>query len=574
MTQKIRNEIHGLLLADKGQDWTSFDVVNCVKHTFHPTKIGHCGTLDPMATGLLVILLGKATKLQDALMGEHKTYEGSLRLGIETDTEDSTGSILAEHDASAITPKMLGEAVASMVGVQRQVPPMVSAIKKNGKPLYELARQGISIPREAREITVFSFELISVKLPDAIFRVHCTKGTYVRTLCADIGRKLGCGAIMTSLRRTQCGNFSVAQAHSIETIRSWSLEQLRQALMPIEAIKADCPKTKDAGSLPPALETPCVSARQPSLPASIQQLSSKRIAVAMGIFDGVHLGHQAIMRELVALAKATEATPVALFFSPHPKAILFGTPPLCLTSVTQKARLLQKHGATEVVCIPFTRELAAKRPDEFLQLFLTDTPVITGFCVGDDWRFGCQNIGDANALATWAKEHHLECRLVKQVCHEGQPVSSTRIRAEIRAGHLENAATMLGRLPTVSGIVRHGNGIGKSKLDCPTANLCEPEQQLPPYGVYAATAEWEGRSATGIVYVGEAPTIRNQGPPVVITELHLFDVHEQLYGKEMSVSFHQFIRPSIRFNSPAELQRQIALDIQQVKAIFNQGQPR
>ncbi len=231
MTQKIRNDINGILLADKGQEWTSFDIMNCVKHTFHPAKIGHCGTLDPRATGLLVLLLGKATKLQDALMGKSKVYEGALRLGLETDTEDATGTVTAQRSTEAITEEALAQAVQNMVGEQMQVPPMVSAIKKNGKPLYELARQGITIQREPRKITVFTFELLSMNLPDATFRVHCSKGTYVRTLCADIGHKLGCGAIMTALRRTSCGDFNVANAYPIETIRSGSLDQLRSALL-------------------------------------------------------------------------------------------------------------------------------------------------------------------------------------------------------------------------------------------------------------------------------------------------------------------------------------------------------
>ena len=237
MTQKIRNDINGILLADKGQEWTSFDIVNCIKHTFHPAKIGHCGTLDPMATGLLILLLGKATKLQDTLMGKSKVYEGALRLGVETDSEDATGTVIAQRSTEAITKEMLAQAIQSMIGEQMQVPPMVSAIKKNGKPLYELARQGITIQREPRKITVHSFELLSVNLPDATFRVHCSKGTYVRTLCADIGHTLGCGAIMTALRRTSCGEFHVADAFPIETILAWSLDQLQSALIDPRLLK-------------------------------------------------------------------------------------------------------------------------------------------------------------------------------------------------------------------------------------------------------------------------------------------------------------------------------------------------
>lgn len=234
MPRQARNEINGVLLADKGQDWTSFDVVNCVKHRFFPTKIGHCGTLDPLATGLLVILLGKATKLQDRFMGESKVYEGSLRLGIETDSEDITGSIISQHDPSTVTQESLASVISSMTGPQMQIPPMVSALKKNGKPLYELARQGITIEREARQITVHSFELISCDLPDASFRVHCTRGTYVRTLCADIGKKLGCGAVMTALRRVCCGTFNVSDAYGIDAIKSWELPDLQAHVIPIE----------------------------------------------------------------------------------------------------------------------------------------------------------------------------------------------------------------------------------------------------------------------------------------------------------------------------------------------------
>ncbi len=305
-----------------------------------------------------------------------------------------------------------------------------------------------------------------------------------------------------------------------------------------------------------------------SLPKTIHQLPCKRIAIAMGIFDGVHLGHQEIMRQLVALAQETEATPVALFFAPHPKEVLFGTPPLYLTPTSYKAELLRAHGAEHVVCMEFTQDLAAKQPDEFLALFLDGSPDVTGFCVGSNWRFGRGNAGDATALAEWSLHHGLQSRLVAQVCHEGESISSTRIRTAITAGNLAEATTMLGRPISISGTVRHGNGIGKSELDCPTANICEPGQLLPPYGVYAATAQWEGKHANGIVYVGEAPTIRTEGSPLVITELHLFDVEEELYGKQMIVSFHDFIRPSIRFPSAAALQQQIAHDIETAKALL------
>ena len=234
MPRRNTNDINGVLLVDKLQDWTSYDAVNCVKHKFHPAKIGHCGTLDPLATGLLVLLLGKATKLQDRFMGESKIYEGSLRLGIETESEDITGTVTATHDFSNIRETAIAEAMESMLGKQLQVPPMVSALKKDGRPLYELARKGITIEREPREITIFSFEMLSCHIPDADFIVHCTRGTYVRTICADIGKKLGCGAVMTALRRIQCGGFKVSDAHDIESIKSWEMQDLLDNLIPVE----------------------------------------------------------------------------------------------------------------------------------------------------------------------------------------------------------------------------------------------------------------------------------------------------------------------------------------------------
>ncbi|MBR0459188.1 MAG: tRNA pseudouridine(55) synthase TruB [Victivallales bacterium] len=236
---RLQNVVDGILLVDKPQDWTSSDVVCCVRGRFHLSKVGHCGTLDPLATGLLILLLGKATRLQDRLMGEDKVYEGSLRLGVETDTEDVTGQEIARHDASSVSLEALCMAAQSFLGEIEQIPPMVSAIKKDGRPLYKLARKGVTIEREPRKITIRAFDIQEANLPDASYRVACSKGTYIRTLCADLGRKLGCGAIMTALRRTHSGRFDVADAVTMEQIKSFDLEALRQAVLPLERVLED-----------------------------------------------------------------------------------------------------------------------------------------------------------------------------------------------------------------------------------------------------------------------------------------------------------------------------------------------
>ena len=227
------NEIDGLLLVDKPQDWTSHDVVNCVRSRFRLGRVGHCGTLDPMATGLLVLLLGKGTKWQEHFMGEDKVYAGSLTLGVETDSEDSTGTVVATHPWEQVTEADLKEATAALTGEILQVPPMVSAIKVNGKALYKLARKGQVIEREPRPVTIHRFDIMTVDFPRADFVVRCSKGTYIRTLCADLGRKLGCGAHMSALRRLECGPFSVADAVDMESIKGCELADFMAMVRPL-----------------------------------------------------------------------------------------------------------------------------------------------------------------------------------------------------------------------------------------------------------------------------------------------------------------------------------------------------
>lgn len=239
MSTRQHNELDGVLLVDKPMDWTSQDAVSCIRSRFNLGKVGHCGTLDPMATGLLVIIIGKATKLQERLMADSKIYDGTMTLGRESDTEDSTGNITAEKDPASVTEDALRAAFARFVGDISQVPPMHSAVKRNGRPLYALARKGIVVERKPRRVSIHAFELLRFATPEADFRVHCSKGTYIRTLCADVGRALGCGALMSALRRTGCGTFRVDAAVTMERIKSWELEDLRGAIIsPEQALAA------------------------------------------------------------------------------------------------------------------------------------------------------------------------------------------------------------------------------------------------------------------------------------------------------------------------------------------------
>jgi tRNA pseudouridine55 synthase len=225
--------------VDKPADWTSHDVVAKIRGRFRVKKVGHGGTLDPMATGLLIILLGRGTKLSDRVMGADKTYEGVMELGKETDTHDADGEVVGEKDAGSVTEDALRQEMATFVGDIMQTPPMVSAIKKDGVPLYKLARKGKTVEREPRLRHIYEWTLLGFEPPHAGFRVKCTKGTYVRTLCHDLGQALGCGAYLDSLRRTQSGNFKIGDALPLEDITAMEPDEFRDAVVPIHNVVTD-----------------------------------------------------------------------------------------------------------------------------------------------------------------------------------------------------------------------------------------------------------------------------------------------------------------------------------------------
>ncbi len=229
----------GLLLVDKPAGITSHDVVYRIRRGFGIEKVGHGGTLDPGATGLLVILLGKGTKLSDRVMGGDKTYEGVLRLGAQTDSQDSDGDVVARGDASAVTPEALAAAMAELTGDIYQTPPMVSAIKKDGVRLYEMARKGQVVERPQRFVHIYEFTATGPLTPapdglvDVPIRVRCTKGTYIRTLCHDVGEALGCHGHLSGLRRLRSGAFDVADALPLDSILALSKDELAKRVVPM-----------------------------------------------------------------------------------------------------------------------------------------------------------------------------------------------------------------------------------------------------------------------------------------------------------------------------------------------------
>lgn len=235
--------IHGIINVYKEKGFTSHDVVAKLRGIVGQKKIGHTGTLDPDATGVLPVCLGKATKLCDLLTDKNKTYEAVLLLGKTTDTQDITGEVLEEKSTEALTEEKVREAIEGFIGDYEQIPPMYSALKVNGKKLYELAREGKVIERKARPVKILDIQILEIDLPKVRMEVSCSKGTYIRTLCHDIGEKLGCGGCMESLIRTRVSTFRIEDAKTLDEIETLKQEgKLAELLVPIDSMFPSYPK--------------------------------------------------------------------------------------------------------------------------------------------------------------------------------------------------------------------------------------------------------------------------------------------------------------------------------------------
>ena len=229
----VQYPFEGILLIDKPEGCTSHDVVSRVRRKLNMKKIGHAGTLDPMATGLLIMLVGKATKVSQYLISLAKVYEGKFLLGQTTDSYDADGEVTETKDVPELSEADLNEEMKTFVGDQYQTPPMFSAKKINGVPLYKMARKGKSVEREARFINVSRLDLLNFESPSAEFVLACSKGTYVRSIVHDLGQKIGCGAHLTALRRTEIDQFKIKDSARLEDFENMSVTDIRRLLIPI-----------------------------------------------------------------------------------------------------------------------------------------------------------------------------------------------------------------------------------------------------------------------------------------------------------------------------------------------------
>jgi len=538
--RKNGRKLDGILLVDKPQDWTSHDVVNFVRGRYRLAKVGHGGTLDPMATGLLVLLLGKGTKYSDAVMQGIKGYEGTYTLGSTTNSQDADGKIEETKPVpEGLTREKLEAQLPQFTGDILQIPPMVSAIKKDGVPLYKMARKGETIERAARPVCIYSYEITDSRLPEIDVRVYCSKGTYIRTLAHDFGQVLGCGAHLSALRRISSGNYHVEKAVNVEALREIDLETLQEKILPLPE--------KNPPKLLPVYK-------------KFNELPPHPVVLAIGAFDGIHLGHAKVIQQARDLANDYQAKTGVLRFYPHPTRVLNPekAPPLLCTE-TRIQKLLTELQVDFQMRLSFTPELSRQEPDAFLRNLLSGIPELRGIVVGPNWRFGHKGQGDVTTLKAWAESRGIQVVIAQSTFMEDQMISSTRIRKAIREGNLEKATQMLGRPYFLEGVVRDGKKYGR-ELGFPTANFVPGKDVLlPPEGVYALYVYFAGKRYKGAGYITQNPRL---------VEVHLLEFSGNLYQQTLEVECIHFQRAATPIHDKELLRKRIQQDVEEIRKGF------
>ena len=527
----------GFLNVYKEKGMTSMSVCARIRRILHVDKVGHAGTLDPMAEGVLPVALGRACKsVEDAGQGI-KTYEAGMLLGTVTDTQDITGTVLSSWEKPLPPEEEIRRVIAGFEGGYDQLTPMYSARQVDGRRLYDIARSGETVERETKHIDIRSIRILSMNLPHVRFVVECSKGTYVRTICHDIGERLGCGACMESLIRTKVGDFEIGDTLGFRDL---------------EALEA-------AGTVDTALRviTPT--------------------AVAIGKFDGTHIGHQLLLRELRKTAEKQRLRSLVLLVRPEEKSIE--------AREEHRDRLLSM-GIDYVIELPLTEELMQMSAEDFLRDVLLKKCCMKYLVGGTDIAFGYQKQGNAAFLAEKAGEYGFHYRLIEKLelqkgflrdADAPAAVSSSLVREYLSRGDMETVRRLMGTFFTLRGTVIRGRHLGTDTLETATANIAVSEdRQLPPYGVYVSRVTVSGKEDRkvkndltapkgkgfdvyyGISDLGRKPSI-NGGTDPLSLETHILtpQVREELYGREIQVELLHFLREERKFDSLEDLKEQI-----------------
>lgn len=603
----------GFINLFKPKKFTSHDALNIVRRSFPGTKIGHGGTLDPDATGVLPVCLGKATRLQEYVMGKQKQYEADIVFGITALSLDMSGDITVVDDAFQLDEEKLGEVLAGFIGVQQQIPPVISAIKKNGVPLYKLAKKGQEVETEPREIEIYGIRLLQVDkssdFPRARISVDCSKGTYIRSLGRDIGEAMGTVAVIDHLVRNGTGIFSVENAVTLSEIEDRVKNKDYSFVLSPEAAVADLRKYtvtdgKQWKQIIDGNESPVLGEADGEVvifdcygslmalgkieseilkPQKIlweprkrkgklkifdmaQYRSETPLAVAIGNFDGVHLGHRLLIDQCVKAAEKRGISSAVLTFSPHPQVYFQQKQHFELFSPAQKAEAVDGLGVDCLLTADFNRELAEMSPETFVEEILKQKLRAEIVYVGENFFFGKDGVGTAEALRAVAGEKGIEVVILPELKFDGETVSSSRIRKALSRGDVVFASRLLKQTYYVKGTVKEGRKLGRT-IGFPTANLDFSDHIfIPQCGVYIANAFYDGKKHPAVACIGHRPTV--EAGQKTNLEVHILDGAPDLYGKELKVQLLCILRGEKTFADLEELKAAIAEDVQKAKNFF------
>jgi riboflavin kinase/FMN adenylyltransferase len=563
-------DLCGIIAVDKPAGVTSHDVIDCLRRVTGEGRIGHAGTLDPAATGLLLVCVGPATRLSAALMAGEKTYEARVVFGAATDTDDAEGAIIAtaEVPGDVADAGFAERVLAGFVGTQQQAPPRFSARKKNGKRAYELARAGKPVELEPRAVTIHELRLIEAGAGYWDIEARVSKGTYIRSLARDLGEAVGSRAHLGILRRTRVGALSVAQAHSLA-----ELETLAGTSEAIQSCFLD--PVVDLGLSPSVIPEGLRGAledggdRRRDGTATVIRLPADSalggFICAIGVFDGLHEGHRFVIGEAIAQARRAGLPAVVITFDRDPDE-LFLEPSAQRKLLTNEDRikLLAASGADTVLVVPFDAGLAAEAPLEFLNTVIATCGTPRGIHIGADFRFGRRAVGTVDDLRHWGAERDCAVSAHSLFSDEGLPVTSTRIRNALQAGDLALANRLLTRPYFLWTRVAVGRNMGR-ELGFPTANL-ELEERLvqPADGVYACVVEVGVERYRAAVSVGVPATFAGAKATI---EAHLLDFEGDLYDSRLKISFIEYLRPMQAFASVEDLKGAVQANIEQARTL-------
>jgi len=612
----------GLVIVDKPAGLTSHDVVDRIRRLAGTRKVGHAGTLDPMATGVLVVGIEKATRLLGYLTLTEKEYRATIRLGVSTSTDDAEGEVTGGA-ACLASDEEIRAVVKALTGEIAQVPPQVSAIKVNGQRAYKLTRAGAAPELAARQVTVHEFSITAIRRDgdrtdlDAIIR--CSSGTYIRSLARDLGTALGTGGHLVALRRTKVGPYGEAQARSLDMLAE------RLVVQPLETAAAQAFPRRDlstdearslshGGRLAGTGVAGPVAAFAPdgALVALIEEDQSRArplvvfalglvptvlhdtddrgrtvyrwrgvadvppdwgdCVATIGVFDGVHRGHQRIIGRALDLGRERGLPVVVITFDPHPDEVVQpGSHPPFLTTLRRRGELLAGLGAEAMVVLPFDLEFSRLTPDEFVRVVLSERLHAAAAVVGENFRFGHKATGDVPLLAKLGEKYDFTAEGVPLLAGDGATISSTYIRERLAAGDVAAAADALGRPHRVEGVVVRGHQRGRA-LGFPTANLeSPPHTAIPADGVYAGwllTMDLDGTQIErwpAAISVGTNPTF---GAGERTVEAYALDRDDlDLYGAHAAIEFTARLRGTVRFDSVADLVVQMHSDVDQARVL-------